>query len=628
MCRTFVGLIAAGAFVAGGLPVAVASAAPAWLAPVNLAEEEHEVRFGPFVAMDAQGDAAAIWSGFSSTNETFRSAGGNWQVPGSLAAEGSEVGGRCMAMSPQGETLALRIIGNAKGQLVVQAVQKPPGGGWQAPVDVAEEGGPYVSMTSCHVAVDPAGDAVAIWSLETEFEYEPVWVAYRPAGGAWQPAVEVSPPGHLDVEPSVAIGSEGEAAAIWSGGTGNVIQAAFKPAGEDWKKPILRDEGENLSEQGHFATAPQVVFDSHGDAVAVWSIEATYGASNEENLIQASFRPAGGTWQTPVALSQAGQKAYIPQVAMDAQGDAVVVWELDGGDCWSIQESSMPAGGHWQAPVELSEAGEDAYGPQLAMDTQGDSVAVWELDSGGLASVQSSMKPAAGGWLAPVGISGTTAHGELFPQVAIDSQGDALAAWELYDGTHYLVQVAGYQTTGPELTSGGSGTTTIPSAPFTPTPTPALTPTPSLAPPPPAPASGLAPPAITAAGQSASIWREGGPFRSPARRQQPPVGTTFSFAIDEQASVGLAFTQQMGGSRVNGKCMQTDGHRHSPACKRTVTAGTLFFTGHAGTNKVLFQGRISPTKKLALGEYTLAITATNAAGTRSNTNSLRFTIVK
>jgi hypothetical protein len=59
-----------------------------------------------------------------------------------------------------------------------------------------------------------------------------------------------------------------------------------------------------------------------------------------------------------------------------------------------------------------------------------------------------------------------------------------------------------------------------------------------------------------------------------------------------------------------------------------VTAGRLTFTAHGGTNRVAFQGRISPVKKLKPGRYTLAITATNSAGARSAPRSLSFTIVK
>ena len=59
-----------------------------------------------------------------------------------------------------------------------------------------------------------------------------------------------------------------------------------------------------------------------------------------------------------------------------------------------------------------------------------------------------------------------------------------------------------------------------------------------------------------------------------------------------------------------------------------VTRGTLSFAAHAGLNKLAFQGRLTHSKKLPLGRYTLLITATNAAGRRSATRSLHFMIVK
>jgi streptogramin lyase len=137
------------------------------------------------------------------------------------------------------------------------------------------------------------------------------------------------------------------------------------------------------------------------------------------------------------------------------------------------------------------------------------------------------------------------------------------------------------------------------------------------------------PPTITAAHQSASTWREGSKLAQVSKRKRPPVGTTFSFTLNEQASVSFEFTQQVGGRRVNGKCIaQTKKNRRKGACKRTVTRGTLSFTGRGGANKVVFQGRISRSKKLKPGRYTLIIAATNSAGARSTPASLSFTIVK
>lgn len=80
---------------------------------------------------------------------------------------------------------------------------------------------------------------------------------------------------------------------------------------------------------------------------------------------------------------------------------------------------------------------------------------------------------------------------------------------------------------------------------------------------------------------------------------------------------------------MRGKCVaQSAKNRRKPRCTRTVILGTLTFTAHQGINKVRFGGRISATRKLKLGRYTLQITATNAQRKRSASQSLSFTIVR
>ena len=136
------------------------------------------------------------------------------------------------------------------------------------------------------------------------------------------------------------------------------------------------------------------------------------------------------------------------------------------------------------------------------------------------------------------------------------------------------------------------------------------------------------PPSITSATQSRSRWREGSGLARISRRRVP-VGTTFSFALNEQANVSFVFTQRVHGRKVRGKCVaQTRANRRKPACLRTVTRGTLAFSGHAGTNHVAFQGRLSRSRRLAPGAYSLLITASDATRRKSGTVRLTFTIVR
>jgi hypothetical protein len=68
--------------------------------------------------------------------------------------------------------------------------------------------------------------------------------------------------------------------------------------------------------------------------------------------------------------------------------------------------------------------------------------------------------------------------------------------------------------------------------------------------------------------------------------------------------------------------------RRGKSCARTVTVGALSLAGHAGLDRVAFQGRISPSKRLKPGCYTLHIVATNAAKEHSAPATLTFTIVR
>ena len=135
-------------------------------------------------------------------------------------------------------------------------------------------------------------------------------------------------------------------------------------------------------------------------------------------------------------------------------------------------------------------------------------------------------------------------------------------------------------------------------------------------------------PAITAVSQSHSRWRRGNRLAYITSKRKPPIGTVFSFSLSERATVTLTFTRLLPGRSVSrGKCVaQTRNNRHKPRCQRTVKAGSLHLTAHAGMDKLHFFGRLSPTKRLAPGRYTVTIIATNTAG-RSKPQRLTFTIV-
>ena len=88
------------------------------------------------------------------------------------------------------------------------------------------------------VASDAAGDAVAVWWGDKGDGTAVVQAASRPAGGAWQPPVNLSAPmnvGCCPEEPRVAMDTAGDAVAVWDNGT---VQAASRPGGGAWQPAV------------------------------------------------------------------------------------------------------------------------------------------------------------------------------------------------------------------------------------------------------------------------------------------------------------------------------------------------------------------------------------------------------
>jgi hypothetical protein len=134
--------------------------------------------------------------------------------------------------------------------------------------------------------------------------------------------------------------------------------------------------------------------------------------------------------------------------------------------------------------------------------------------------------------------------------------------------------------------------------------------------------------------QSHPRWREpGGSAQSSRHNRRPPVGTAFSFTLNQTATVKLVFTQAALGrmAKIDGKrqCIaQTERDRRMRNCARTVTVARVSLNARSGADRIVFDGHVNPTRRLRPGRYTVTITATNASGTSSKPRSLRFTIVR
>jgi hypothetical protein len=300
---------------------------------------------------------------------------------------------------------------------------------WLAPVKLSG-----AEATTPQVAVDAQGDAVSVWERGGTHVIEAS--SRLAASPSWLPPVTLSNTKEEASLPQVGIDSHGDAVATWlsSGGGEYSLQATVRTGlSGSWQPPTTLKKVGMMEPPG-----PELAVDPQGDAVVIWA--------NEEKTIEAASRPAGGSFQTPEALSSTGAAQHPARVVLDGAGNATAVWEDDKSGETLITTARKPTGGKWQTPEAISAPGKNANEPRVAVNARGDAVAVWERpDLGGFEVVEAASNPASGGkWGKPVALTNPAVVVEpANQQVAIDGQGDAVVTWSWIDAAkHDIVEAA------------------------------------------------------------------------------------------------------------------------------------------------------------------------------------------
>ena len=522
-----------------------------------------------------------------------------------------------------------------------------------------------------HVGLDPQGNAVAIW-VRSDGANLRIEAATRPPGGTFGGPQLLSAAGQSASEPQLALDPQGSAVAVWrrDDGANFRVEAATRPPAGFFGAPQL------LSAAGQNAFEPQLALDAQGNAVAIWT------RSDGANFrVEASARPPGGTFGVPQLLSAAGEDALEQQVAIDPQGNAVAIWLRSDGANDRVEAASRPPGGFFGVPQLLSAPGQDASEPQVALDAQGNAVAVWRRFDGASFRVEAATR-APGGFFGASQLLSVSAPGQnaFEPQVALDPQGNALAIWGRSDGANNRIQAAPYDAAGPLLrelripasgavgeplsfsvspldvwsplggvqwsfgdgagafgaaathayaapgsypvtltasdalgnASVATGTVAVSAAAVTPGASAPDTTRPRLR------ALELSPRRFRAtwrrgAGKRRGKARKGGEASSSARR-----GARISYRLSEPARVRFRVERALPGRRAGRHCAKPKrANRKARRCTRWRTLrGAFAHSGRAGRNSLRFSGRLRG-RRLAPGRYRLRAVAADAAGNAS-----------
>lgn len=441
MCRLVRGGIVLVLALAAAPP---AGAAAGWLPPHDVTANPG-VASTPKIATDARGSIFAVWASDQGVVSTARPIeAGGWESPVTISSPGAT--NPSIAVTRTGIAFA---VWQQSG--LVEVAVRPAGGMWQPPETLSS---PLDTSQAPSIAVDAAGDAFAVWGRARAGELS-IQGSVRPVEtGAWGPLENVTTPPASDYEPKLAVSGRGDALVVWTL-PGGYLMSSFRSADTHaWAPPQTIAPGGNIIDNGDASFA----LDSDGNAALVYRHREGFGMGTmgTRRLIST------GQWEAATYLHYSN---YDTDLALDAQGNAVAVWDGLGLSRTIVEAASLPRGGSWSGPANVSgEAYTNRFG-RVAVDAVGNAIAVWqrttqppppppaplpgaELPDEGLEYVaQAAVRPAGGNWQPPQDVSppGVTATDI---SVAMDPAGNGIAIW-LRPGA--FVQAAGYDGAGPLL---------------------------------------------------------------------------------------------------------------------------------------------------------------------------------
>lgn len=325
-----------------------------------------------------------------------------------------------VAMDGAGGAMAVWYQPN-NGKSSIWASRRTPGGGWEAPQAISRydqhAGNPQVAM-------DRNGNAMAVWT-QWEGTSNNIWANRYVKGGGWETAKLIDTASYDAYLPQVAMDQSGNAIAVWyqSNGTAYHIQAARYAAATGWD-PVIRTL--DASEQG--AVNPQLAMAPGGNAMVLWQQTDAAGAS-----IRAARYVTGSGWETATAITPPSDQYGEHKLAMDGSGNAVAVWSKPVDNYWRLFASRHDGTG-WGSIQPIENGTESAYFHTIAMDPGGNAMVLWQQDNGIHQVIYANRYANGTGWGTSTSLTSASEYAN-YPRVAMDPNGDAVAVWQQSDGT-------------------------------------------------------------------------------------------------------------------------------------------------------------------------------------------------
>lgn len=426
------------------------------------------------LAGNAAGQAVAVWAQWNSGTgdyDVFASVhqpGGGWSAPVLIEADPAHAVYPHVAIDAAGNAIAVWAQNG-----LIHANRYAAGSGWSgaAPIHASVLPGEHPRVT-----MDGAGNAFVVWH-----EYNAPTVRdiranrYDVGTDAWGVAQTIEAGAGDARMPSVAADPAGNAVAAWMQMNAGVysVYANRYLAGSGWGSPVLIE-----SDDAGDAQPPDVGMDAAGNAIVVW-VQNDGGSSSNVNAYANHYQLAGDTWGARISLEIVPDQSRYPRVAVNPAGQAVATWVQLGSPQNILANVYQPGTGWGGAVLVENDNFNNAFDPRVAINADGDAVVVWEQLSGGPDYyVWANRYLAGSGWAGPERVDpDNTPVQDSVPSVSLGADGNALVVWHrsvgVWPNSDYTIWSNAFSDTGAGGGGGGGGGAPGPGA-GTPQPVPTL----------------------------------------------------------------------------------------------------------------------------------------------------------
>ncbi len=405
-------------------------------------DEAHEV-LSPTISFNKQGDGFATWqqcSGHDSESRyhtwirRYRAEVG-WDKPECFDNKPDD------AMQPpqivsdeRGNTIAVWCHNSSKNNsYTIWAQHHTASTGWGKSTAIANKTG---QASRVKLLIYTNGNAHALWQHDKDeqksgntFDH-PYTICsnhYTSATG-WGTAELLAKDVNAERTLQIAFDRNGNVFAIWEQhigeDSGANIWGNHYTAGKGWGKAVSLEpdaDDEDSSE-------PQMAIDNQGNAWVVWSRHEFNNGSIWFNRFT-----RGEGWGTAEMISADAHAALCPKIALDAAGNALILWQrIEGGNGSSLWAKRYQVNTGWSNVTRIGEKQDYSHDQQLAVDASGNALVVWSNVGISARKVWAKYYTAGQGWGIPMCITSDTTGTVSLPQIALHSHDISHVVWQQY----------------------------------------------------------------------------------------------------------------------------------------------------------------------------------------------------